>query len=61
MFVFLNKKMQTYYNVKALSIFLYISAELNVIEQDPYYIISISFMFKKKGQYFTGYQLVISS
>lgn len=61
MFVFLNK-MQTYYNVKALSIFFYISAELNVIEQDPYYIISISFMFKKKtGQYFTGYQLVISS
>lgn len=61
MFVFPNK-MQTYYNVKALSIFFYISAELNVIEQDPYYIISISFMFKKKtGQYFTGYQLVISS
>lgn len=46
MFVFLNK-MQTYYNVKALSIFFYISAELNVIEQDPYYIIAISFMFKK--------------
>lgn len=47
MFVFLNK-MQTYYNVKALSFSFYISAELNVIEQDPYYIISISFMFKKK-------------
>lgn len=52
MFVFLNKKMQTYYNVKALSIFLYISAELNVIEQDPYYIISISFMFKKRRTVF---------